>query len=477
MARKLQADERHEADGEPGLEVAMHEHEEAEEASLAEPAEPADGPDDAEIEREAERVEEAPTEEAQAAPAAQKRRGRAAASGDREFRNFLAMYFREMAALSVLRPEEEFSAARTIESLEVALWETLLGLPPAIDLVLRVVERGLDNSLREFRTLRERARRFRERPTRPQLARLHEVARASAARLRPLDIDRRIVALVMQELDRVGRGEAPRIATGRLAFNPQSAVFRKYLADARAARDHVQSAKNAFVRANLRLVVSIARRFNYGRMPFADLIQEGNIGLMKAVDRFDYRRGYRFSTYASWWIRHAISRALADKGRAVRLPVHMIDTYHRVAKASRELTTKLGRPPTADEIGAAAGVEGEKVEKMRTYLLEDSLSLDRPVSGDDERRFIDFLTEPEGTPTVIDKLSTRAITEEVLRLLDELKPMESDILRQRFGLDTDEELTLKQIGEKYHLSRERIRQLQEQALLKVRRALERKSLL
>ena len=130
----------------------------------------------------------------------------------------------------------------------------------------------------------------------------------------------------------------------------------------------LKAAKNEFVKANLRLVVSIARRFNHGRMPLADLIQEGNIGLMKAVERYDYRRGFRFSTYASWWIRHAISRALADKGRAVRLPVHMIDAYHRIAKAQRELQSKLGRQPTTQEIAAATGIEADKLEKMRTFL-------------------------------------------------------------------------------------------------------------
>jgi RNA polymerase primary sigma factor len=297
-------------------------------------------------------------------------------------------------------------------------------------------------------------------------------------RLRALDIDKRILDVVLAELRKIARNEMGRVVNDKLPVSPKAPLFRRYISDVRSASNRAQQAKNEFVKANLRLVVSIARRFNHGRMPLADLIQEGNIGLIKAVERFDYRRGFRFSTYASWWIRHAISRALADKGRAVRLPVHMIDAYHRVAKSKRELAGKLGRQPTTDEIGAATGIAPAKVEKMRSYLLDQSFSLDRPVSDEDGRRFIDFIQDPSAeTSSPVDDLADAAMTTEVRELLAGLKPIEADILRQRFGLDDDKELTLKEIGEKYNLSRERIRQLQEQALLKMRRALQRKDLM
>jgi RNA polymerase primary sigma factor len=225
-------------------------------------------------------------------------------------------------------------------------------------------------------------------------------------------------------------------------------------------------------------VVSIARRFNHGRMSLADLIQEGNLGLMKAVERYDYRRGFRFSTYASWWIRHAISRALADKGREIRLPVHMIDAQHRLAKARRELTAKLGRSPTSEELAEATEMPVEKIENMRRWVLDQSISLDRPVGDEDGRVLGEVLEDPdreELSPT--EDLEMDALTQEIHSLLRQLKPIEADILRQRFGLDDDQELTLKEIGEKYNLSRERIRQLQEQALHKMRRALQRKDLM
>jgi RNA polymerase primary sigma factor len=199
---------------------------------------------------------------------------------------------------------------------------------------------------------------------------------------------------------------------------------------------------------------------------------------MKAVERYDYRRGFRFSTYASWWIRHAISRALADKGREVRLPVHMIDAQHRLTKARRQLTGQLGRQPTSEELAAATAMPLDKIEKMRTWLLEQSVSIDKPV-GDDEGRVLgEVLEDPDReavSPT--GDLEWEALTTEVRDLLRELRPIEADILRQRFGLGTEQELTLKEIGDKYNLSRERIRQLQEQALAKMRRALARRDLM
>jgi RNA polymerase primary sigma factor len=390
--------------------------------------------------------------------------------------NFLAMYFRDMARLAVLRPQEEFDSARKIEALEVAVWARLLSYPPIIDHVLKVCERTLDNSLPEFKTLRRLLATRLSRAQQQQ--KLERGVLRAADKLRALDVDKRILDVVLAELKKIYRGLPGRVVQDRLEVSVKSRAFKDYLREVAAAYNRAHAAKNEFVKANLRLVVSIARRFNYGRMPLADLIQEGNIGLIKAVERYDYRRGYRFSTYASWWIRHAISRALADKGRAVRLPVHMIDAYHRVAKSKRELSGKLGRQPTSEELGEATGIAAAKIEKMRTFLLDQSFSLDKTISDEDGRKFIDFIQDPNAeNHTTTDLLVDQAMTTEVRAQLQHLKPIEADILRQRFGLDTDKELTLKEIGEKYNLSRERIRQLQEQALLKMRRALQRKDLM
>lgn len=381
---------------------------------------------------------------------------------------YLSMYFRDMAELDVLRPEEEFTSAREIEALEIMLWETTLSHAPAVEPLLAAVE-ALTPLPNEAKALRRAA----ERPDAKTWTKL--VTRA-ARKLRLDDVDHLFIDAALQTVDRLSLGIGVRGAdVGSLGRERARAEWLRRVYGANRA---AMEARNDFVRANLRLVVSIARRFNHGRMALADLIQEGNLGLLKAVERYDYRRGFRFSTYASWWIRHAISRALADKGREVRLPVHMIDAQHRLTKARRMLTGQLGRQPTSEELATATQMPLDKIEKMRSWLLEQSISIDKPV-GDDEGRVLgEVLEDPDRediSPT--QDLEWEALTSEVRSMLGELRPIEADILRQRFGLGTEQELTLKEIGDKYNLSRERIRQLQEQALAKMRRALARRDLM
>ena len=384
---------------------------------------------------------------------------------------YLSMYFRDMAALDVLRPEQEFTSAREIEALEIALWEIVLAHGPALEHVFAAIE-PIAALPPEAKALRVAA----GKRAAGEAKGVTKLVAKAARKLRAADTDHLFIDAALGAIDRITLGIGTRGHTvGALG---RERARTEWLRDVHAANRAAADARNAFVKANLRLVVSIARRFNHGRMALADLIQEGNLGLIKAVERYDYRRGFRFSTYASWWIRHAISRALADKGREIRLPVHMIDAQHRLTKARRQLTGTLGRAPTSEELATATQMPVDKIEKMRSWLLEQSISIDKPV-GDDEGRVLgEVLEDPdreEVSPT--GELEWEALTAEVRDLLRELRPIEADILRQRFGLGTEQELTLKEIGDKYNLSRERIRQLQEQALAKMRRALARRDLI
>ncbi|HEY0707690.1 MAG TPA: sigma-70 family RNA polymerase sigma factor [Polyangia bacterium] len=395
-----------------------------------------------------------------------------AKEGGDEPQSFLAMYFRDMAELDVLRPEQEFETARHIEQLELELWHILLGYGPGGNGVADIVETAMaPQVLPEFKTYRAFVEKNKRKATLSSRKGPDKVIVELGAKLKEVDIDRIFVEAAAAEIQRLSRAVRGERHTGDLPDYASAKGFLEFADAAASKMARVKRAKNEFVKANLRLVVSIARRFNHGRLPLPDLIQEGNIGLMKAVERYDYRRGFRFSTYASWWIRHAISRALADKGRAVRLPVHMIDAYHKIAKSERELQSKLERPATTEEIATATGIEAEKLEKMKTFLAETPVSLDKPISDEDGRRLIDVLVDPNEIPSPPEQMMNSETQSEMIKLLGGLKPIEADILRKRFGLVNDRERTLKEIGDEYHLSRERVRQLQEQALGKMRRAM------
>ncbi len=391
----------------------------------------------------------------------------------------LAHYFRDMAVHHVMSPQEELAAAARFLEVEIERWQAVLSYPPALTFVERTVAicmRAAEVSPMpvEFERLRRLVRSYRAnrcKLDRRTAARWNAIVAELAPKLRELDADRLFIEAAESEIEHIARSADDFEDVDESAEEPGQVLstgFMKYLAHVARARAELFRVKNRFLQANLRLVVSIARRYNRGRMPLIDLIQEGNIGLIKAVERFDHTRGYRFSTYASWWIRHAISRALADKGRAVRIPVHMLDTYNRVQRTAQQLAVRQGREPTQVELAAASGLPLEKLERIQKDWAETPFSLDRAVNDDDGRKFIDFI-EDENVENPFDTVANNNWSTEVRRLLDTLTPMEARILRWRFGLDHEDELTLKEIGDKYNLSRERIRQLQEQALQKIRR--------
>lgn len=372
----------------------------------------------------------------------------------------LVRYLRALDVRDLMSAEREAAAASELRALKIGYWRRLLSVRSVLPEILVALGDRLPADVRAS-VGRAQSRRELDDET---LARVADVM---------VDADPGC-----ERADRLAADVHALAAGGpcgelHVARRPRRDVLRRESAQLNASRAAWSTARQSFVAANLRLVVTMARRFEAsGRLPLTDLIQEGNLGLMTAADRFDPRRGFRFSTYAAWWIRHTIGRALSDRGRTVRLPVHVIELQIRVARLRRDFERSHGRPPEQDELARLAEVPPEKLVALERTLCE-VVSIPKPAGDDGIVSGLDALPDPS-TPDCANLLHDERLQRELGDALGELAPSQLRILRMRFGLDGNEAMTLREVGETHSLSRERIRQLQEAALRVLRQSLERR---
>jgi RNA polymerase primary sigma factor len=415
--------------------------------------------------------------------------------------NITMAYLNDIGRISLLTPDEELQIVNKIEEGEKNARSILFELPQAIDELLQIgrqlKEETIDildviKNIDEMNYTEKEGVKYRKKTISciKSIKSLHDKREEIKNKLsvgdqsgkRELEKNLRMIESKTEEvlLDlRLNKKVLVRITdklTHETKFmdNGRAEVVKHKLAEISEIENKLKVVKNRLIQANLRLVVNIAKKYQNRGLSFLDLIQEGNTGLMKAAERYDYRRGYKFSTYSIWWIRQAMTRAIADFGRTIRIPVHALEALNRIGKVRTSLFQELGREPNFEEISLKAGFPVDKVKKIMSMASDGTVSIESPV-GDDESRIGDFIADPKA-PSPLTELMDASVKQEIDKILSTLTPREEKVVRMRLGLNEKTDYTLEEVGEVFGLTRERIRQIESKALRKLKRPSKRSSL-